>query len=349
LVDLDRDKARLIYEQSLARYQELDDQWGIAKSLEGLGTVDWVSGYFVSALERTQAAERIRRQRGDRKDQANSLQLLGLIHKHLGHLDEAERLHRKALSLSQTIGDRSPRKCTLAHTLEWQGKFEEAQQLAREGLVIAQDLGQLASEAFARRAVCAMLIHTGQYQQARQQVAGMLPLLEEMGLRPLEASLYDALGFLALSESSYVEAQSVFAKSASILRETWQHIVMIPLTGLGYAACRLGQLPEARRYFAEALTGALAFGSYIPAVFALSGVALLLATSGKAARAVDEVWALCQRHPYVANSKWFADVAGRELEALTASLPLEVAEAAKERGRSLDLWETAEALLDELG
>jgi hypothetical protein len=61
-----------------------------------------------------------------------------------------------------------------------------------------------------------------------------------------------------------------------------------------------------------------------------------------------EVWALAKRHPYVANSQWFEDVAGRELEALAVSLPPEVVEAAQERGRALDLWEEAAVLLEEL-
>jgi hypothetical protein len=84
-----------------------------------------------------------------------------------------------------------------------------------------------------------------------------------------------------------------------------------------------------------------------PIVFALPGVALLLAQADDVARAV-EIWALARCHPFVANSRWFEDVAGRELEALAATLPLEVAEAAQARGRTLDLWQTAATLLTEL-
>ena len=78
-----------------------------------------------------------------------------------------------------------------------------------------------------------------------------------------------------------------------------------------------------------------------------SGVALLLATIGHVARAV-EIWTLAKSHPFVANSKWFEDAAGRELAALAATLPPEVAAAARERGQRLELWPTAETLLAEL-
>jgi hypothetical protein len=51
----------------------------------------------------------------------------------------------------------------------------------------------------------------------------------------------------------------------------------------------------------------------------------------------------------VANSRWFADIAGNEIAAAAESLPPEVVARAQERGRARDLWATVEALLDELG
>jgi hypothetical protein len=54
------------------------------------------------------------------------------------------------------------------------------------------------------------------------------------------------------------------------------------------------------------------------------------------------------QNPYVANSRWFEDVAGRHIKEVAASLPLEVVAAAEARGRGRDVWETAEVLLKEL-
>jgi hypothetical protein len=47
------------------------------------------------------------------------------------------------------------------------------------------------------------------------------------------------------------------------------------------------------------------------------------------------------------NSRWWSDVVGQEIENAGSSLTRSVFEAAKTRGISLDLWETAEALLNE--
>jgi tetratricopeptide (TPR) repeat protein len=351
LQGLDWQAARQLFEQCLSLYQELDDQWGTAEALRGLSVLDWRTANYASALERVQATLVIQQDLGDWRAQAELPNMLGLIHKSLGHLDEAERLHREALSLSRRIDDQAElviRKANLAHTLLWQGKFEEAHQLARESLAICQELGHYRIRGgWVCSVLCETLIHCGQYHQARQQVVPALSFLQEVSEALHKGSLYSVLGQLALVASSFAEAQAAFGESAGIFRETWQQLIAIPLTGLGYAACRLDQLPQARQHLAEAMSSALAIKAFIPGVFALTGAALLLATTGDQARAV-EIWALAKYHPLVTHSKWFEDVAGRELDDLAATLPTEVAEAAQARGRALDLWQTAAELLAEL-
>ena len=53
----------------------------------------------------------------------------------------------------------------------------------------------------------------------------------------------------------------------------------------------------------------------------LAGIALLLADEGQVERAV-ELYALASRYPFVANSRWFEDVAGSQITAaVAANLP----------------------------
>lgn len=350
LVNQDLQQARQRVEQSLVLYQELGNSWGIAWALEGVGSLDALSGKHDAALDKVQAALAIRQEQGDRQSQAVCMTILGQIHRILGHLEEAERLEREALSLSQQIGDRSSLvvyHANLAHTLLWQGRLAEAQQLAEESLAICRELGHRGDEGWAQYCQCETLMHSGQYQQARQQAGSGLLTVKAIDDRRNEGALYGLLGQLALVESSYAEAQAAFAKCAEIYGGMNYRLIDISLAGLGYAAYHLGQPQKARQHLTEALASALAVKTYGPTLFALPGVALLLAQTGDAARAV-EIWALAKCHPFVANSKWFEDVAGRELDDLAESLPAEVAEAARERGRVLALWETAAALLEEL-
>ena len=80
----------------------------------------------------------------------------------------------------------------------------------------------------------------------------------------------------------------------------------------------------------------------------LPAVALFLTDQVEVERAV-ELYALASRYPFVANSQWFEDVAGKHIAAVAATLPPEVVSAAQERWRARDLWETAAELLAEFG
>jgi hypothetical protein len=87
--------------------------------------------------------------------------------------------------------------------------------------------------------------------------------------------------------------------------------------------------------------------SYSSLVYALPAFALLLVDSGEPARAVD-LYTLASQSPFVANSVWFDDVAGKHIAAAAESMSPDVVAAAQERGRARDLWETARELLADL-
>ena len=105
---------------------------------------------------------------------------------------------------------------------------------------------------------------------------------------------------------------------------------------------------QARKQLTEVLRRGSEIRDYLGLLTALPAVALLLVDADEAERAV-ELYALASCHGYVANSRWFEDVAGKEIAAVAATLPPDVAAAAQERGKARDLWETAAELLQELG
>jgi len=119
------------------------------------------------------------------------------------------------------------------------------------------------------------------------------------------------------------------------------------LSDLGHAVRGLGQPRQAAQYLCEVLRIAAEIGAFIPRITALPATALLLAGQGKNERAV-ELYALASRYPFVANSRWFEDIAGKHITKVAATLPPELVEAAKERGRARDLEDTVAELLAEL-
>jgi predicted ATPase len=345
-------KAQQLFEQCLALFEELGAQWHIAEILMGLGSMAWRTGNYDLALERLESALAIQQKLGEQIRRAECLNRLGQVHRNLGHLDEAEQLHREVLDLNRRLDHRPTlvvRTANLAHTLLWQGKFGEAEQLARESLALYQELGYQEKAFWAHCVLGSILLHSGQFQQAGQQAAQALGLgiNRDQSESLVPGWLYQISGQCALVESSYSQAQGAFVQSSEQFQRGWSYLTSFSLTGLGHVACRQGHLAPARQYLAEALDSALVAKTYMTVVYALPFVAYYLATTGRVERGV-EIWQLARTQPLVAHSTWFADVVGRELASLAASLPPEVVEAAGERGRALDLWATAETLMAEL-
>jgi len=109
----------------------------------------------------------------------------------------------------------------------------------------------------------------------------------------------------------------------------------------------LGLRDQARKHLVQALQLVPDTGAFWPLLYALAVVALLLIDEGETERAI-ELYALASRYPFVANSRWFEDVAGRQIAAAAAALPLEMVQAAQEHGRARDLDATVKELAIEL-
>jgi hypothetical protein len=79
-------------------------------------------------------------------------------------------------------------------------------------------------------------------------------------------------------------------------------------------------------------------------------VPLLLADRGRKERAV-EIYTLSASQPFVKKSPLYEKIVGRHIAALAnqpEGLPPEVFQAAQDRGRARDMWDTAAELLEEL-
>ncbi len=342
---------RSYIEESLNLYEALQDSWGIGSTLGRISALDWAMGNYDLAQQEAEASLDISRKRGDLGRQANTLSLLGAIYQHRGQPEEAEQFRRKALDLEQRLGYSialSHDASDLAFTLFFQGKFDEGMEWGQKGLHLSLEHSDPMLEGFARLAIGWSNLHLGQYEQAQQELTRSLALVRVVNNRYDEISVLCSLGYVALVNLSYDKAQAAFEEGYSLNgTNQFNPYTFNALSGLGLSACFRGDLDQSRRHFIDLLTEGLRRKDFLYLLFALPGLALYLARRGEVERATT-AWALAQRYPFVANSKWYEDVVGRELEALAASMPPEEAKAAGERGQAFDLWETAEALLAEL-
>ena len=319
-------------------------------ALNSLGHLDWGTGKYAQAQERARAGLALHQARGDGREQANALTTLAWICLHIGQSEESVQLRREVLDLCQRLGDRWGQvngTACLAFSLFWQGSYDEALHWANHSLALCLEMGQRGQEGFVRLAVCGAHLLTGHYALARREAVPALAMSREAGNAGVEATIHWALGCLALVERNYDGARSAFAESRRLYDEVQDNYLGIVLSGPGFVACAEGHFVKARQHFVEGLRFALALKDFVTLNVTLPGVALWLALTGDVARAV-EVWEAAGRLPYVANSRWHADIVGQPVEAAALALAPAQREKARARGRALDLWATAEALVNEL-
>ena len=109
------------------------------------------------------------------------------------------------------------------------------------------------------------------------------------------------------------QAQAHFLESVNIL-QAMNEKSLLPdvLCCLGYAHRSLGDRACAMQTMVQALDLVIETGPLNPMRFELPGMALLLADAGEQVRAV-ELYAAAQQSPYIANSRWFEDFAGKSI------------------------------------
>ncbi|UCC62353.1 MAG: tetratricopeptide repeat protein, partial [Anaerolineae bacterium] len=283
--DFDLEKAGQLWEQSLALYQALGDQWGMANTLSRLGTATRSLGVYGEAKQLQEESLAIRQALGDQRGIASSTMRFGAIALFQEQVEEAERLVREGIAIRQEIGDRAGIAgglLNLGVTLNSVGKFAEAHSLMEESLAIYSDLGGRYNLAFLNGALGYTKVHLGRYEQARAQGQLSLTLSQEIGYRYMIGVALQVLGWVALAVEAYAEAQGLLQESVAVRRERGQRgELSVALACLGYAARGLGQLPQAGQHLFEALQTAAEIRAFGALMHALPAIALLLADQGE--------------------------------------------------------------------
>jgi tetratricopeptide (TPR) repeat protein len=355
----DPEKARHLYERSLALCRALGDPWLTATTLNVWGSLVWGIGAYDEARQALEECLSLCQALGDRKGEAAALFHSTTVALQQERFEEAERCARENVALKQAIGGGDPNAGLRlqSRAVACLGRFGEARTLAEQVVALLRDIGVADWVRSNSLDLGHVEAHRGRYEQARALAQAALDYYRRMGNEAGAGASLVLRGIAGLGLQSGEEAQRDLERGLSNLRvdipfSLWTWPLPRGLASvhavLGYAERAGGALGQATQSFCQALRLAAQGRASLPVVIALPGTALLLADRGEVTRAV-ELYALACRHPFVANSCWFEDVAGRYIAAAMASLPPEEVGAAQERGRGRDLWATAEELLEELG
>lgn len=156
------------------------------------------------------------------------------------------------------------------------------------------------------------------------------------------------LGCVALAEGTSIEAQQLLQESITVYQEIGEPADLgWAIAVSSYAAIGQRRYVHAERSLCDALKILTESQMLVPPLYLLPAAALLWAERDGGRQAVA-LYALASRYPFVSKSRWFEDVAGREISGIAATLMPDARAVAEERGRAQDLETTLADLLVEL-
>jgi predicted ATPase/DNA-binding SARP family transcriptional activator/tetratricopeptide (TPR) repeat protein len=329
---------------------QVDDRLGQWKALFTLGWVAKIAERHVQAKKYFEAAVALAKEMGHQWDLAVTLVSLGWPELAQGRLNRAEQYARENIAFFEQ--SETPHRASLARTLLGsvhiaRGEYIAAGELLAEALAHYQEVSDQLNVRDTTLSLGLADLHLGHYQQAEKRARTAQAMAQEAGERSGYAEGLLLEGQVLLGQRRYDDAAQGLQKSLDAHQE-WGRAPSKVRTTLCHVLLASGDLEQAEQHLRKAIRTVATSEDFLGKLDLLPIVALLLAVRGDAERA-SELYALAMRYPYVANSRWFEQVAGRQIDAVARELPPDVVSEARARGRARDLDQTVQALLAELG
>ncbi|MEO8346217.1 MAG: tetratricopeptide repeat protein [Betaproteobacteria bacterium] len=228
-----------------------------AKALHGAGGLAWQQGDFPAARAMFEASLIIRRELGDRRGIAATLNNLGNVACSQADYPRARALGEESLALLRELGNRSGVAASLSNlgnVAADQGDYAAARVLHEESLAIHRELGDLGGIAIQLNNVGVLTAHQCDYGAARAFHEECLTIGRELGDRDCIAMALNNLGEVACDEGDYVVARALAQESLTIFRELGERqSIAMTLNSLGIVAYCEGDLRAARALLEESL------------------------------------------------------------------------------------------------
>ena len=305
-------RAEEIDREALELAESLDDGLRRASCQTALAEVVRKQGRFPEAFELLNRASRGFAAFGDDSGVARVLHLTGTVAAQRGDYDKAQSSYRKSLQIRERIGD----KASMASLLS--------------------NLGVIAE-------------YRGDYDGSRDFHERALSLRESVGDRWAIGISMTNLGMIAVLQKRFDEARDWFDKAMRINREvgdTW--MVANCHNNLGNATRGLGDFAAARRHYAESLTIYREYDDRWALAFLLEDVGILAALTGDAVASLELIGAADAIREAIGapRAPSLADEVERQLARAAEGLTDNEGDAARERGKALDLHDAVDRALN---
>lgn len=347
-----RDKIRTAVEESLALAEQINDRWAIANALERLGDPDYQITSLAAVKQNLEACLSLRQALGDRRGQIRTLIHLSQISRYQGEFFLAERWAQAAYDTGREMADLASLAASLlslSYCFGHLAKFSKAKSAAQESFEIYQDLGNPLKLLEVYQWLGVISWHglgnkeegVGNWQKAHA-------LAHDMGNLSVALETEWNLGGIKLVEHAYEEAIAIYSEALKRSKAVdSKRITGWLLSDLAYAEYRLGRIGPAKRHVWQALRIATETQHFVVCQFVFNTIIVMLAEEGLVERAIELNSLVRSRHPLF-NRGWYQRQLRKPFAARIVALPEDIVAAARERGRQLDRWQTADSLLTEL-
>jgi predicted ATPase/Flp pilus assembly protein TadD/DNA-binding XRE family transcriptional regulator len=254
---LDFHRKKLLLEESLALFQEVDDKFGIAQCIDSLAFCAMNENNYEQARILLQEHLALRQEIGDMDGSAVALHDLGRFAFQKGNFQQAATHYRASLALFLRMRNRwgtSYVLSSLGHTAQAQGNYEEATITLEDALALEESVGDRFGIASRLNELGLVVQSQGDYRRAAQMYGQALELFYEAGNQIAVSSALFNLGSVALLQSDYKQAVKNFEEALAISQEVGNKFgAAWALYGLGKTARHQGTPSSARELTLTAL------------------------------------------------------------------------------------------------
>ncbi len=268
----------------------------------------------------------------------------------MSHFDDAESLSIDALKIFRDSGsqaDIATELWALGLVRVLNGKFAQAAEVLQQSLAMWQELGNRALYAITLNEYCHAKLHLGDYEGTMFDLERSLAITLAIDNKHELSLVYSEIGMLQQVKRQWSESRQSLQRGCECSRGFAVTCLIWNVTILIFTEIALGNHRLALETVREALVVSRSLNYYFLSWLAISGYARLLFDLGQPEKAI-ELYTLSRNFPYIQNSRWFADVAGNDINQYMTTLPKEIVESAQKRGQALDYKETVDRLVEEL-
>ncbi len=280
-------------EASLAVARQANDPVLAGESLIELGYIVAGQGQLETAGEHLHAAQKILKETGRRDSEAQSLNGLGAVYRHLNDYAQAENYCQQALAMSQSIGNWHGQVACLNNLAALSlatGHYTGAISYCRQALEIDWLIGDRQAEAICLNHLAMAYKELGHFEMAQTYIKQAYVIHQNIEAAPGQAEALRVWGAINLARGDYVAARDHAGEALEIC----QHVGLRAQEGhtwleLGLALEALDDLNKASVAYNQAQTIYREVENQPGEFEARTGLARCLLAAGKPDEAQQEI------------------------------------------------------------